>query len=292
MSWWKIILIIVLSIIIVAGVIYATMLCGEITWVKIPESYYEKNTDKPERVVVSFSTLPGRVDNIQKVLDNLEDQSVRPDLVYINLPHYSKREKVPYSVPEIKSHLKYYINRCEDIGPLTKVLPTLKDIKGENDVIITIDDDQLYHKNFIERMLQGMRAFPECCVTFGGWNYGFLFTLLINLYSPPNTKVDILQGYKGCGYRPKFFKPNFFRNYERFSECFTVDDIYISMHLKSYGVPIIKLKFDKKGTSPLVGELKSTSPLGEINLHGSVWGKCVKRMHKELLGAPPNNAGP
>ena len=170
------------------------------------------------------------------------------------------------------------------MGPLTKLLPTLKDIKGEDDIIITIDDDQVYRENFIERLLQGAKVFPNQCVTFGGWNYCSFMFLTLNLYSFPNTKVDILQGYKGTAYRPRFFHQDFFDNHDRFKECFTVDDIYISMHLKKHGVSIVKLKYDRKQNSPLVGQLNSESPLGLVNLRNFVWGKCIKRLRKDLLG--------
>ena len=285
MVWYKILLLILSFLVLIPLFIYWILFASNVSPIKVPNEYYERNTEKgPGKVVVSFSTLPSRIDNVQKILQNLEEQTVLPDLVFINIPHFSKRENRKYVIPPLKSSLNFYINRCEDMGPLTKVLPTLEKIRGVNDIIITIDDDEIYKKIFIERLVQGAKLFPDACVTFGGWNYTRFLWFVVNLLSFSNTRVDILQGYKGVVYRPHFFKKDFFTNYNRFSNCFTVDDIYISLHLKKYGIPIFKLQFNKNNDSPFNGKhSKTSSPLGAVNLRNFVWGKCIRELEDKLI---------
>ena len=101
---------------------------------------------------VSFTTLPSRIENINKTIDSINAQTLKANNIFLNLPYKFKRFK-DYSFTErhLKSLEKYNLNikRCEDHGPSTKLMGSLKDIK-KYDCVIILDDDHVYHEEMFE----------------------------------------------------------------------------------------------------------------------------------------------
>jgi hypothetical protein len=264
-------------LILFLGIAYATVLLLCIRHAKIKPAYYDLELFKKpkERVIVTFSTLPSRVFKVQEVVDNMNKQSLKPDLIMVNIPYYSKREETEYKLPFIKGD-NVQVNRTSDYGPLTKIRPAINRIDAENkeDIIISIDDDEEYDKDFIKSITHAMNLYPNTCITYGGWNYYYNHTLnlLLHLYAFYGSYVDILHGYRGTAYRRKFFDK--IRNSNK--ECFTVDDIYISNLLRQRGIPILKLPYSGKMNSPIIKRHRLGSPLGSYNLRNMVWGKCIR----------------
>jgi len=230
---------------------------------------------KPEifknKVIVSTSTIPSRTPNLQRFLTDLESQTQHPDIVYINIPYYSKREKCPYVIPTLTSKLNVIIQRCTDHGPLTKLLPvaTSNDL-DPNDIIITLDDDQQYDPNLIKNMVDAMQTFPANCITFAGWNYLKIpiVNLMVYTYLIRNSYVDALEGFSGTGYRRRFFSEDF-GDYKKCKSCFTVDDVYISMYLTRKKVRIISLKYKDNDGKSTIKDCRLSNPLCDINILGS-----------------------
>jgi hypothetical protein len=122
-----------------------------------PDTYarYLAGEDPPaewrpkSRVVVTLSTLPHHKDVIHEALDTLVAQSVKPDAIYLALPEKSRRTGLPYgdfSVPDGVTILRSAI----DYGPLTKLLPAVQAETDPSTIIITVDDDKLYHRDTVK----------------------------------------------------------------------------------------------------------------------------------------------
>ena len=98
---------------------------------------------------VSMSTIPSRIKSIYKTLDNIKKQTIQPEKIFLNIPYQYKRfknEKI-YEQDLINLNREnLVIKRCEDFGPGTKIMGSLKDVK-EYDCVIIIDDDHLYDEN-------------------------------------------------------------------------------------------------------------------------------------------------
>ena len=98
---------------------------------------------------VSLSTIPSRIKNIYKTIDNLNNQTLKPDKIFLNIPRKYKRFKnETISEVDINSlkNMNIEITRCEDFGPGTKLMGSLSKIK-DYDCVILIDDDHLYNKH-------------------------------------------------------------------------------------------------------------------------------------------------
>ena len=98
---------------------------------------------------VSLTTLPSRIDNIDETIKSIENQTLLPNKIFLNLPYKFKR--FPEYQFTDKQLLKFRnnkieISRCEDFGPGTKLMGSINKIKNNYDCVILIDDDHIYHK--------------------------------------------------------------------------------------------------------------------------------------------------
>lgn len=82
-----------------------------------------------QRVIVSLSTVPDRIDNLRPTIESLLKQTRPPDEIVLAIPEFSIREQRPYVVPKYISRLPHVrILRCrDDWGPATKFIPAIQD---------------------------------------------------------------------------------------------------------------------------------------------------------------------
>ena len=101
---------------------------------------------------VSFTTIPSRIDNIKKTINSINNQTLKPSKIFLNLPDKYKRfNNYEFTTKQLLTleKLNIEINRCEDYGPSTKLMGSLKKIKDFECVII-LDDDHIYQKEIFE----------------------------------------------------------------------------------------------------------------------------------------------
>jgi hypothetical protein len=109
------------------------------------------NYIKHKKIVVSLTTLPSRISNIEKVINSILVNTIKPDIIYLNVPQFSTREQKSYDIPQSLLNIETLkINIIDtDYGPVTKLYPTLfKELDPET-IIICIDDDKEYDHKLI-----------------------------------------------------------------------------------------------------------------------------------------------
>ena len=235
------------------------------------------------RIVVSMTTIPSRLDNLDKVLASIiENQTVKPDVVYLNVPHVFGRtgevynlSKMTYSDPILK------ILRCDDYGPVTKLLPALEAEHGnERTVIIYADDDNIAPPDFIEQYVAQSRKRPgHVMYTRCGQRF----------YHKSPTPVDDKQG---CTIPEAFegillpvdaiedledFK-SFVMKAIRNKSCFKSDDYVIGAYLTSRAIP----RSPVKGIMDRFNRLVDKDGLSDIDgAHAARYEPCYKYL-KEI----------
>ena len=66
-------------------------------------------------IYVSLSTIPSRINTINKSIDSLMNQSLKPDKIFLNVPTYFKRFKetiIDKDIPKLPDIVE--ITRCDD----------------------------------------------------------------------------------------------------------------------------------------------------------------------------------
>jgi hypothetical protein len=197
------------------------------------------------RVVVSLTSIPPRLPNVHKVLQSvIDNQSVEPDIVYLNLPKVFKRTG-EISDPSLLqySHPKLKIVECEDYGPITKILPGLEIEQGNKEtVLIIVDDDILYHGDFIEKFIDMARKHPGCAIIrgFGDRQYP-LSPVPINDGQGPTIPYNFMGTLLPVGHMDFEDFKNFVMLAIADSECFRSDDYVLGAYLASRRIPRVLL---------------------------------------------------
>lgn len=201
-------------------------------------------------VVVSLTTIPSRLGSLHWTLASLMRQTVAPARIVLNLPRFSRREQCAYDVPEALRRLAAVeIREVDDLGPATKIVPTLL-AEPPDRMIVALDDDRIYPADLIETLERAARADPEAAVTLGGWIVPADYvdrptTIASNFFMRPpapvraprlraRKQVDVLLGF--CAYlvRPRFFDLAALADWSGAPpEAFYVDDVWISAHCRA-----------------------------------------------------------
>ena len=111
--------------------------------------------DLTKKIIVSFTTWEKRIDNVKHVIDIMNNQTRKPDKVILNLSkeEFKGKMNLVNEVLELENTNDIFeVNWVE--GANTKVWKKFIPIidKYPNDLVITIDDDLEYPKDFIETL--------------------------------------------------------------------------------------------------------------------------------------------
>jgi hypothetical protein len=208
-----------------------------------------KLPDSNQRVIVSLSTLPDRIDNLEPTIRCLLDQTRPPDEIVLAIPELSIRQKRPYVVPEYLTEFsRVRILRCsKDWGPATKFIPTVQEelTAGRGDTLImVVDDDRTYPRDALETYLHYQRQLPDAALCFRGGT----MPSSLNWYSRGKSKLSYANRIReprkvavitGCGsylIQPRFFDAQLWDYSAAPASAFYMDDIWISGWLDRRGV--------------------------------------------------------
>lgn len=113
--------------------------------------------------IISCTTTYGRLNFLYHTLISIEGQSLKPDKVFINTSTdpYLMDEGIS-RVPEkiLNLDLPIEINWVENTGPYRKLLPVLE-VVGQKDIIVTIDDDVIYHEDWYKNIIGLAEQYPD-----------------------------------------------------------------------------------------------------------------------------------
>lgn len=183
--------------------------------------------------VVSISTVPSRLRNVW-IQENLRRMvaALPPQLrMTLNIPYVSLSGEA-YAVPATLQDVpRLHIHRCPDLGPITKVIPTLQspDV-GRNEVVVVVDDDTWYFPHIFDDLFEAVRLAPDAVHALCD---------------------DQITGYQGFA----FVKERLFEltQLEHPPECLWVDDDILDYFVRVYReLPIRVVNRNKQRSSDLV----------------------------------------
>ena len=215
--------------------------------------------------IVSLTSIPSRLPLIERTLKSLMRQSLAPRRIVLNLPRFSRREGVAYEVPSFLTGIaSVHIRWCEDLGPATKLLPSLME-EAPDTPIIVVDDDRIYPPDLVADLMAAATADPDSAFCMSGWVVPADLTdrpttVWSNLRMLPPApvrarrlarpmQVDVVQGLSGYLVRPRFFDLGKVSDYAGAPRAsFFVDDVWISAHCKAsrYVIPSARGNYQPK----------------------------------------------
>lgn len=212
---------------------------------------------KMSEIVVSLTTIPPRVKYLKYMIQSLRMQTLKPDRIELNLPRdYKHRGFSQAELAEIPED--FTVVQCDDVGPATKILPTLKKYHGRDVTIVYCDDDRVYPTHWLERLYSlslkrpGHAIADECMPIMKavishrgvkkGLSYRLKRALTLGGFDPYHfydkdkaRNPDIVEGFGGVLVRPSFFNDQVF---DVPVQCWPVDDIWLSANLNLAGTRV------------------------------------------------------
>lgn len=113
------------------------------------------------KTIVSMTSFPAAIPYAVPTLKAILNGSVLPDKVvlYLALPQFPDG-KVPAAIEPLTANPVFEVRWWpEDIRSYKKLVPALHDFPDA--VIVTADDDALYHKNWLRDLLRWHAKFPD-----------------------------------------------------------------------------------------------------------------------------------
>ena len=99
-----------------------------------------------------MSTIPSRVKNINDILENINNQTLKPNRIFLNIPLKYNRFKNEIISEKDLDHISkknVEIIRCNDYGPGTKIMGSINKVQNY-DCVILLDDDHIYDKIYVK----------------------------------------------------------------------------------------------------------------------------------------------
>lgn len=185
------------------------------------------------RIIATLTTAPDRIHLIEPVLIALTSgQSRRPDEIHLNIPHRFARTGAAYVIPDFVSQYPVQVFRCEDEGPGTKIIPTIRRTPADRDVwFFVVDDDVRHLPDALATLAAQAMKGPTAA-------YGFADNYLYRRWVPGGD-VDILCGFAGFIVHRSFFGEDFEAYLSKVlgdRSCKFHDDVYLSNYLALRGV--------------------------------------------------------
>jgi len=205
---------------------------------------------KPKRrVIVTLTTIPSRLSaeydtgiksNIKSLIEQEYDGEYE---IHLNVPSVSKLTGESYVVPEwmrelSTQHPKFKIfENLEDLGTMTKLVPTLRRVSEPDAILIVCDDDLVYHPKMVEVQVKNQEIYVDTACGYDGSRCvnpsdfdDVRNTFVVSVYK--DVYVKFLQHYKTISYQRYFFKDDL---YEEFMDVSWNDDVAISAYMGKHG---------------------------------------------------------
>lgn len=197
------------------------------------------------KIIVSLTSFPKRIEKVWMVIESIFNQTHKPDKIVLTLSELQFPEKkIPQKLLEQTKRGLEIIWTEDDIRSHKKYYYVMQ--KYPNAIILTVDDDILYEKSLIEKLLEFHEKYPTCILcNWGaikvGKEYIHWRNLLLKLKEP---SYEILQiGVGGVLYPPNSLYKDVFRKDVFLDICPLADDLWLNAMAVLNNTKIVKTDY-------------------------------------------------
>ncbi len=223
-------------------------------------------------IFIGITSIPGREKSLLETLDSILDNNVLPQKIYITI--FKKYKNYgQYNMSYLENYknndLIEIITLKEDLGPCSKLLGPLTQLKNlEDSFILLLDDDHIYKNYMIETFDQEIKKDKNICCSY---------------YVYRVRDISVGQGADGFLINLKFLK--FFGDYYNFfvqdnNLWFYQDDLLISTFLYNKNVDIKCIRQNLRYQDSLIYSFGSGHYVHGLN---RMTGKLSRRKLNEVL---------
>lgn len=189
------------------------------------------------QLTVSLTSIDSREGILRYCIDSLIRQALPPDVIYLNLSREAYLldkgiSEAPGWLSESAYH-KVKLNWVDNDGPYRKLLPAIA-LSADDDLIVTVDDDQIYAENWLKKLVDAAIKYPDHVVC--GRAQRPKKNIFNGYQSYPNWEVverpfqcvDLIPtGNAGVLYRKRLLDLDFLFDENRLKIAPTSDDLWI-----------------------------------------------------------------
>ena len=173
---------------------------------------------------ISLTTVYGRLDLVRYTLESLIRQKVTANKIFLNI------SKEPYLIDkgindypswliELENNNNLEISIVKNIGPYRKLIPLIKKLKKDDNIIIC-DDDVIYGKDWLKVLLETSSEYPNDIICMHSRKIKRMFRKSIDMsyihwpiFYGREAQYNVLPiGVGGVLYKAKFFDLKFLLN--------------------------------------------------------------------------------
>ena len=210
-----------------------------------------KNFLKKHQVHVSLTTSPLRLPKVLAVLATIDSTHIKN--INVVLPDKYGKNKETYNQDDIDKIGKFpkvkIIRTQKDYGPITKMLPVIREVKDPKSIIISIDDDVGYPLGMINEFIyQKVEKYPNAVVQSPDEGQDFrndignFKKVFPSKQKPRKPYADLIEGWLGVAYTKKLVNDKEMEIFADLSkECLLSDDLVISYVLAKHNIPVVKV---------------------------------------------------
>lgn len=192
-------------------------------------------------VVVSLTSYPARLPQLHLVIRSLLHQKLAPREIVLYLGNDTRDEDIPSSLRELEKYNFTIKTGCEDLKPHKKYFFAMQEYP--DDAVITVDDDVIYDKDFVQDLYNCYKKFPGCVASRRV--HRMIQDTLGNIKSYNDWQWECTQILEpshqlfstGCGgvlYPPHILPPEAFDAAAIKAHCLNTDDVWLKfMELKA-----------------------------------------------------------
>lgn len=226
-----------------------------------------------EEVIVSLTTHHRRLFDVYLAIESIMQGSVKPNRIILWLSSELMDHPLPVSLQN-QCRRGLEIHYTTDIGPYTKLIPTLQAFPEA--AIVTIDDDIIYPYDTLEMLLNAHKMYPSAIcgnhllraryqkvgvyASFPTWKAPDFNDVPIN-------RMNFFEGFGGVLYPPHCFTEEVFNSEVFLSICPTADDIWFNCMALLANISVVASNIHYQHLPLLVNE--SIQDLGLVNINNN-----------------------
>lgn len=215
---------------------------------------YDGNEGHP-RLIVSFTSYPARIHAVPKVLESLYAQTMQLDKILFWLAEEqfpNREEDLPQKLVDDAMAGKFELRWCDDLGSHKKYFYAMQEFP--DDIIVTVDDDTIYHPRTIHALYHSRLKFPRAVsaiettlclfdddgelLPYSLWPYPF-----VKMVGKPTMQLAAI-GKGGVLYPPHLLDARVFDKKSMLKLCTSShipsgDDLWLKMHEALCGTPVV-----------------------------------------------------
>lgn len=191
-------------------------------------------------ITASLTTFPARIDEVKYAIKSILLQTTPPDRVILWLADSQfPNDKVPENLLPFIGH-GLEVRFCDDLRSHKKYYYALQE-QRKDELVVTFDDDIIYHPHTIERLIEQHTKYPDCIVCSSAHIVTFDENGNVNDYHKwgtvsdgncsPSMLYSPLTG-SGCMYSFGMLTEEAFDKEMIKTLAFTADDLWISVMSK------------------------------------------------------------